>query len=275
VLASRPGIVFAVPGGLYEIEEREVALPTCDCDAWEAAEGKGPCPARVDGGLARTLVAVRRPDGEEIPIAEAPAAEGADGPAFGELESAAAVFASMGPYLFVRTDTRTLACGADRGDATADFSVFDIVAGRTVELLSDAEREAVLGREQAAAFELFAGDTLADAAHPEDLELTAMTPVIVPGAGIGLRYQFTARSSFAAADGTWSAYTRSVDVPAAVLPAAVAPFAAIPDALHSFPLPGEGLAIGGFAPVTATRADLAALELLFAAAPEEGNGEAP
>jgi hypothetical protein len=98
-------------------------------------------------------------------------------------------------------------------------------------------------------------------------------PVIVPGAGLGMRYQFSASSSFAASDGTWGAYTRSVDVAAAVLPAAVAPYAAIPPALYAFPCPGEGLAIGGFAPVTATELQLAALELLFTVAPKEADAE--
>jgi hypothetical protein len=273
VVASRPGITLAMPGGLYEIGTRDVRLPTCDCAAWEEAAQEGECPAIEDGAVASRLIAVRQPDGEESPITDPPEAIGDDGPSYGELESTAAVVASMGPYLFIRIDTRTMACGAAHESWSAEFAVFDLVAGRTVDLLTEEERIGVLGREQAAAFKLFEGDNLADAARPEDLELTMIAPVIVAGAGLGMRYQFSASSSFAASDGTWGAYTRSVDVPAAVLPAALAPYAAIPAALNAFPCPGEGLAIGGFAPVNATEVQLAALELLFTIAPKEADAE--
>jgi len=275
LVASRPGIVLALPGGLYKIETREVELPTCDCAAWDEAEQEGECPVVEDGAAVATLAAVRVLDGEEIPIT-APPEEAADGGgSYGELESKASVVASMGPYLFVRIDTRVMACGAAHDSWTAEFSVFDLVDGRTVELLSQEERLRVLGREQAAAFKLFEGDNLADAARPDDLELTMIAPVIVPGFGLGLRYQFSAGSSFAASDGTWGGYTRSVEVPAAELPAAIVPFAAIPEALYAFPVPGEGLAIGGFAPVTATQVELAALEQFFTTWPEEADADNP
>ena len=275
LVASRPGIVLALPGGVYEIEAREVAVPTCDCAAWGEAEQKGECPAAEGGAAVTILVAARLTDGEEWPITEPP--EGADGggPSYGELESVASVIASMGPYLFVRVDTRGMACGAPHDSSSSEFSVFDLVAGRTVDLLSPEERQRVLGREQAAAFKLFEGDTLAEAARPEDLDLTMIAPVILPGVGLSLRYQFSAGSSFAAADGAWGGYTRSVDVPAAELPAAIVPFAAIPEALYAFPCPGEGLAIGGFAPVTATQVELAALEHIFTTSQEEADADGP
>jgi hypothetical protein len=273
LVGSRPGIALALPSGVYEVGTRDVELPTCDCAAWEAAGQEGDCPAVEAGAVATTLFAVRRPGGEELAITDPPEASGDAGPSYSELESTASVIASMGPYLFVRVDTREMACGAAHESWSSEFSVFDLVAGRAVDLLTAEERAAVLGREQAAAFKLFEGDNLADAARPEDLELTMIAPVIVPGAGLGLRYQFTAGSSYAASDGEWGAYTRSVDVPAASLPAAVAPYAAIPPALNAFPYPGEGLAIGGFAPITATGDDLAALERLFTGAPEEADAE--
>jgi len=273
LIGSRPGILLALPGGLLEIRSREIRLPTCDCAAWDEAEGEGACPAIEENAVASTLFATTLPDGAELEITEPSEAEGADGPLYGELESKASVVASMGPYLFVRIDTRTMACGAARDTWSARFEVFDLVAGRTIEILSAEEKAVVLGREQAAAFKLFEGDNLVDAKRPEDLELTMIAPVIVAGAGLGLRYQFSAGSSFAASDGAWGAYTRSVDVPAAALPAAVAPYAAIPPALNAFPCPGEELAIGGFAPVTATGIEAAALAILFSTSPEDADAE--
>jgi hypothetical protein len=273
IIASRPGLLLAVPGGVYEVEERAVELPTCDCAAWEAAGREGACPAVAAGADVTRLVAVSRLDGEESPITDPPEAEDGNGPAFGELASRARVTASMGPYLFVRIDTRATACGAAHDTLSSELIVFDLVAGGAVDLFTEAERSALAGREQAAAFELFEGDTLVDAARPEDLELTMIAPSVLPGVGLGLRYQFSAGSSFAASDGAWGAYTRSVEVNAAALPASIAPFAEIPEALRTFPPPGEGLAIGGFAPITATTEQLAALERSFAAAEEDADAE--
>jgi hypothetical protein len=269
VIASRAGVVLSLAIGVVEIEAREVAQPTCDCAAEPSADaGPEDCPAAVDDGAQGTvLVAVRRPSGEELPVTEAPIAADESGPLYEALEFGSNVAASMGPYLFVRTDSRIFGCGAAHESWSADSQVFDLAAGETVELLSPEERARVLGREQAAAFKLFAGDTLVDAARPEDLALTMISPVILPGAGIGLRYQFTASSSFAASDGTWGAYTRSVDVPATELPRAIAPFAAIPSALRRLPLPKDAVAIGGFTVVVRTDEQLAALASLFLAGP--------
>lgn len=267
LVASRTGIVLALPTGLYEIREREVELATCDCAAWEESGREGACPAGEAGSIGVALVAIRQPDGEEIPIAGPAQTQGEDGPIYGALESVAAVAASVGPFLFVRVDTRGTVCGESHETWSADFSVFDLTTGAPVELLTPEERARVLGREQAAAFKMFEGDNLARAARPEDLELTMMMPVLVPGAGITLRYQFSASSSFNASDGTWGAYTRSVDVLAAEVPAAIAPYSPIPPALVKFPIPGEGLAIGGFSPISATGEELAALERLFSFEP--------
>jgi hypothetical protein len=275
LIGSRPGLLLALPGGVYEIETREVAVPTCDCAAWDEAEREGACPVLAEDGAAAILTGVRLADDEELAITAPP--DGADegGAPYGELESVASVVASMGPYLFIRIDTRLMACGAAHDSSTSEFLVFDLVAGRAVDLLTQEERIRILGREQAAAFKLFEGDTLARAAHPNDLELTMIAPVILPGLGVGLRYQFSAGSSFSDADGAWGGYTRSAEVLAAELPASIAPFAAIPEALYAFPCPGEGLAIGGFAPVTATAFELALLERAFTAAPEGADADSP
>ncbi len=269
MLGAAPGLILSLPEGLFSIEPREVELPTCDCAAEAAADaGVDGCPAAVEGGARGTvLVAVRLPGGEETPITEAPAAEDAAGPLYEALEFGSQVAASVGPYLFVRTDARTTACGAAHDGWSAAFSVFDLGAGEATELLTAEERARVLAREQTAAFKLFAGDPLVDAARPEDLELTMITPFAISGAGLGLRYQFSARSSFAASDGSWGAYTRSVEVPAAEIPSAIAPYAAIPPALMRFPIPVEGIAVGGFTPVFPTEEQLAEIARRFSAEP--------
>jgi hypothetical protein len=270
LLASRPGILLSLPTGLVEVREREIALPTCDCAAEPGDGGTEECPAIVEGGATGTvLVEALLPGGEELAVTEPPDATDDDVPLYEALEFGATVTASIGPFLFIRDDTRSLACGAAHEGWSSQFEVFDVAAGETTELLSEEERAQVVGREQTTAFKLFAGDTLVDAARPEDLELTMISPIVLPGAGVGLRYQFTARSSFAASDGTWGAYTRSVDVPAASLPAALVPFSLVPRALRRFPLPRPELAVGGFARVTPTGEQLAELGRLFSLTPEE------
>jgi hypothetical protein len=269
LLAKREGVVLSLPNGLFEIQSREASQPTCDCSAQPPEDaGAESCPAVVASGASgHVLVAVRLTDGEEIPMTAAPKAEDSSGPLYEALEFGSAVTASVGPYVFVRTDIRTYACGAAHDDWSSEFQVFDLESGEMVDLLSEEERARILSREQKAAFALFEGDTLVDAERPEDLELTMITPVLLPGAGLSLRYQFTARSSFAASDGTWGAYTRSVDVPAAEMPAAMAPFQRTPVAIKRFIWPGEGLVVGGYSLVVATEEQLLALARLFSAAP--------
>lgn len=270
VLGRRPGILLALPDGVVEVREREVSLPTCDCAAEPGDGGTAECPAVIEGGATgAVLVAARLPDGDEIGITEAPEASDHGVPLYEALEFGAEITASVGPFLFVRADERSLACGAAHDDWSARFEVFDAAAGEPTGLLSEEERARLLDREQAAAFRLMAGDTLADAARPEDLELTMITPVAGPGGALGLRYQFSARSSFAASDGTWGAYTRSVDVPAASLPAALLPFAPVPRALAGFPPPEPGLRFGGYTRLAPAGEQLAALARLFSSAHPE------
>jgi hypothetical protein len=269
VLGARDGIVLSLPEGLFEIDARDAYVPTCDCGAEpDAGAPEDACPAAIEAGAAgKVLVAVRQEDGAEFPITQVPDAADADGPLFEALEFGAEATASVGPYLFVRSDARSSSCGSSREELRSDFTVFDLSSGGAVDLLSEKDLAAILAKEQTAAFKLFADDPHVDAKRPEDLELTAMEPVFIAGAGVAMRYQFSARSSFEASDGAWGAYTRSVEVPAGALPAALAPYAAIPDAVDVFMQPSDDYTVGGFFPVSAAGEQLAALARLFSAEP--------
>lgn len=271
ILASREGLVLTAGEGVWDLSWRDVDVPLCDCDRWNEADLEGNCPPSEDVAIASIPVLTDLVSGEEILPIEAPDTEPEDGPVDVELQYHVDLLTSVGPFLFFRYGQHGLGCGAAHDTWAEEFLVFDLAAGEPTDLLTDAEREAVNEGERAEAYEQIRADNLVAVEGPDDLDLTVIEPVMVPGMGLAFRYQFTASSSFADSDGNWGAYSRSVVVPASEVPAALQPYMLLPPALASFNLIDEELTIGGWMTVTADEAQLTALARAFTMEEPTGN----
>ena len=115
-----------------------------------------------------------------------------------------------------------------------------------------------------------ADDPAVDVAGPDDVDLAAAIPRWVAGAGLQLEYRFTAESSHAASDDTWSSYTRSVVVPARALPEALVPFAALPPVAAGLGPLDPDVRIGGWALVSAPPVEAGAMLEAFLGEPGSG-----
>ena len=175
----------------------------------------------------------------------------------------AAVTASVGPYLFIRSSEEIMACGAAHNSWSSRFTVFDVAGRETVEILTDEERAVILEEEQTAAFNEVRTDNLVTVDRPEDLDLTTIKPGLLPGVGLTIHYQFTADSSFADSDDNWGSYSRSVIVPARNFPEALSPYAALPPAMSTFAFFSGDIQLGGWIPITGEGDQIAALAKAF------------
>lgn len=259
VVAVRPGLLIPAGDALFEWRETAVELPLCDCDRFDEAGREGPCPATDEPATARRVALVDLVSGDEIELLPVPAIDPSVGPELVDYRGTAAPLATVGPYVFVRHGVETLTCGAAHNSWSGGFTIYDLDRRAPTELLDATDRERIAAAERDSAFQLFAGDTLAEAARPDDLELTVIEPAYVPGLGLTLTYQFTADASFADSDDNWGAYSRSVRVGARTLPTALVPFAPLPPALQNLVLTGDDVRVGGWAPVAGTAAMMAVL----------------
>ncbi len=263
ILASREGLLFPMADGIWEIETRTIDLPLCDCDTWTDDGMEGPCPKSDETATGETIVLVNLRNDEELsplPLVESMDEEGL---VYTDHSFGAAVIASVGPYLFIRSSEEVLACGAAHNSWSSQFTVFDVAGRETVEILTDEERARILEEEQTSAFNGIRSDNLVNVDRPEDLELTTIKPGLLPGVGLTIHYQFTADSSFADSDDNWGSYSRSVIVPARNFPEALAPYAALPPAMSTFAVFSDDLRLGGWIPITGEGEQIAAIAKAF------------
>ncbi len=266
VVAAVEGLVLPLDGRVWVWRAEKVPIVLCDCPAWEVAGMESACPASAEtahGTYARLEDLVT---GEVLEILPAPVTDTEDGPAFADFGFGMEPVGAVGPYLFVRTYEQSLGCGAAHHSWASTFTAFDISAGEPVDILAAHERAAVENNEREAAFSAMRGDPLAQAQSAADLELTAIEPTWVTGAGLQLRYQFTAGASFADSDDSWGSYSRSISVPAKGIPEALLPFALLPQALENTILPGGEPRVAGVAVADGSPEQLAALARLFGGA---------
>jgi hypothetical protein len=262
-LAAVDGLVLPLDGRVWVWRAEKVPIVLCDCAAWEEAGLEGGCPPSAElahGTFARLEDLV---SGEVLEFLPAPVTETEEGPVFADFGFGIEPVGAVGPYLFVRGYEQSLGCGAAHHSWASTFEVFDLAAGEPVEILGADELAAIDRGEREAAFAAMRGDPLVSVKKAEDLELTAIEPTWVTGAGLSLRYQFTAGASFAASDDSWGSYSRSISVPARGIPAALLPFAALPAALENSVLPGGEPRVAGVAVAEGTPEQLATLAALF------------
>ncbi len=263
ILASREGLLFPMTDGIWEIETRTIDLPLCDCETWTDDGMEGPCPVSDETATGEIIVLVNLRNGEElfpVPLAETTDEED---PAFTDHSFAAAVIASVGPYLFIRSSEEILACGAAHNSWSSQFTVFDVAGRQTVEIITDEERAEIMKEEQTSAFNEIRSDNLVTVDRPEDLELTTIKPGLLPGVGLTIHYQFTADSSFSDSDDNWGSYSRSVTVPARNFPEALVPYAALPPAMSTFAVFSGDIRLGGWIPIAGEGDQIAALAKAF------------
>jgi len=144
-----------------------------------------------------------------------------------DLSQQAEVLASVGPYAFVASRLYANSCGA-HGNTTMRFQVLDLDTGQPVELIDSAGRARLAASDRGQVAAAFKADSAASGVeHPDSAVLTLLAPAFA-GDRLTLSYQFTADACYACGDDRWSAYSRSVRLPAAELPAALEPYARTP-----------------------------------------------
>ena len=153
---------------------------------------------------------------------------------------------SVGPYLFVEQSQYTYACGA-HGSTGTSFLVWDIDAGRPVDLLAAVPDRAELRSEAARRFKEDEHELGAafGAALPRLTELLPVMRTVGSGRRLAFEAQLTIETCYACSDGLWSSYTRSVRVPAAP-PAVLSPFSELPSGVATFLLHRPDLTLGGW-----------------------------
>jgi hypothetical protein len=186
----------------WSSEVTEVPIATRDCEegaAQPAQEGRGVRVRLVPTDSSRQALEIVAP---------------AAGDAANEIDQAARLLASIGPYVFVEESTFTYTCGA-HGNVGVTFAVWNLDEGRAVDMLSDLpDREHLLASGKRA---IDAMPDAVDFSRPEDPPaLTELLPRVGPHGRLEASALVTVASCYACTAGGWSSYTVSTEVPASI-----------------------------------------------------------
>lgn len=146
--------------------------------------------------------------------------------AVAEIGQEALLLGSVGPLAFVRSRTWLFSCGA-HGTTADSFQVIDLARRGPAALLDDSARAAVVEAYRADATSAFLADSSPEPPETDSMFLSMVVPRL-RGERLELAYQFSAYSCYICSDFRWSAYTRSVQLPARELPPLLNAFAAVP-----------------------------------------------
>jgi hypothetical protein len=233
IAGRRTGLFLAGGSRVWQWREleRETLEADCGCLERARAEGGGAQATCNRRGSAREAVLVDVETERQSPLFSIPQSGDRDLPH--ELARTPRPLISVGRYLFAKERTYTYACGAAHGYGSAELSVFDLVSGERVEILSGAERRRAQRREGARAFEKHERLGGSRAASLRDLRLTQVVPEYAPDARLAVSYQFTKEDCYACSDNHWASYTRSVQVVGRRLPRKLVRFARLPRAIRA------------------------------------------
>lgn len=222
-------VLFALAAGSQSCAGRERTGETRERDSTEVAPATDS--TEIDSTRAVDLVEVGGPG--RLAVLEAPSEQLLKEQFIGEFDHSSSLRGSLGPYLFVLTQTFTYACGAAH---PARWAMFDIVNARTGgkdSLLSLAGLARMERDLLPAAVAVFNSPDSEEVFNADSATLTALLPSFTEGR-LALSYQFTASTSYAGSDGLWSSYTRSVMVPGREVPEALRDYEGVPQPVQDF-----------------------------------------
>ncbi len=250
IVASRSGLLLPTRSGLWELGEVEVEVPLCDCELWTKRKRTGECPPAEEVAYANLPRMNDLITDSEVELVPRPAAQAEKSLLDSQFSSTVSVTGSVGPFLFISQSVERVTCGSGHVSSKSTFLVFDVESRQPVTLFEPDERQRMLENEQTVAYEQFRSDPNIRIKSPDDLQLTRIEVGLVPGVGLTLGYQFTARASFADSKGNRSEYVRSTTIAVKKLPRALIPYAEFPSGLQRFVVLDEGIRIGGWVPIT-------------------------
>jgi hypothetical protein len=257
-VATRPGVLIAWNGVLWEWREEPQAVPLHDCADLDRGEA---APAVAEARVIHA--AVRRPGRpEQLVVGRAYEGFAAD------LHHGVSLVASVGPYLFVEQNLYLYGCGA-HGNLAHSAMVWDLRRGAAVPpdrfVTGDLRGPAAEQLAAEAAAEEDGFDPFLHARRPralgdddrlvvaDEVELVAVRPRY-DAAALRVAYLFTADACYACGDGDSSSYTRGTEVAAPRLPALLAPYATLPPPVASFVAASTEYTFGGAGSVSGREA---------------------
>jgi hypothetical protein len=231
ILSRQDGIRILAAGTEWRCEVRVEPVATSPC------EGPSPQPAQAGSGVRVRLVpedASRAPLEIVTPF---PGDQATD------VNQAARLLASIGPYVFLEESTYTYTCGA-HGNTGVSFTVWNLEEGRPIDMLSDLpDREHILALGKSA---IDAKPNAIDFSRPSDPPaLTELLPRIGRHGQLEATALVTVASCYACTEGGWSSYTVSTPVPV-TLPWRLRAMGAPPRAVAIFVDGHPELTVGGY-----------------------------
>jgi hypothetical protein len=231
ILSRRDGVRISAAGTEWkcEVTVERVATSPCEGGPQQAAqEGRGVRVRLVPQDTSKAPLEIVRP----FPGDQA-----------NDVQQAARLLASVGPYLFLEESTYTYTCGA-HGNTGVSFAVWDLDEGRSVDMLSDLpDREHILAAGKSA---IDARPDAIDFSRPSDPPaLTELLPRIGQHGQLEATALVTVASCYACTEGGWSSYTVSTQVPV-TLPWRLRGVGAPPRAVGAFVDGHPDLTVGGY-----------------------------
>jgi hypothetical protein len=246
IIGSHSGLLFPASSGVWELRDFEVENPLCDCELWTQQKMIGECPQAENGASAMMPRLVDLVSDKNVELLPQEEDQEKKSSIDSEFTSSISITGSVGPYLFISRTVERLPCGNGKTSSSSDYLVFDVDKGEPVDIFEPEERTRLLETEQTEAFEGIRSDPSISAESPSDLELTQIEPVVIPGSGLTLSYQFTTSVFFSDSKGGRSVYSRSVTVTAKQLPQALAPHASLPLGLQNVVVLSDEIRLGGW-----------------------------
>lgn len=250
IVASRSGLLLPANSGLWELREVDVEVPLCDCELWTKRKRMGECPRAGESADVNLPIIVDLITGSEVELLPTTEVQEQASLIDSQYTSVVSITGSVGPYLFISKSVERTRCGDGNVLSDTTFLVFDINSKQRVTVFEPDERQKVLENEQMAAYEQFRSDPNIRIKSPEDLEFTRIDVGLLPGVGLALGYQFTARAFYADSQGNRSAYVRSTTITAEEIPRALVPYAEFPPGLYHFVMTSEEIRVGGWVSIT-------------------------
>ncbi len=207
VLNEERGIIIATSKGemKWKATEKEINLAGC-------GHGDGTAPVPSKGTI--TIASLVPVNGEGSQSIVDPT--GAEGDDIEDLQHAAGLVGSIGPYLFIHESSYIYACGA-HGGTTMAAMVWDAEQGKAVNVLAELPGKDALATKAKKILDE-AGDGLGDADDEAKPEPVILLPVYGDRGALRLDVQFAGWACYACSDGQWSSYTRSAAVPTEWIP---------------------------------------------------------
>jgi len=228
VVAEREGLWLGSPDGLWEATE--VARPGrelfCQCEGWDGFSE--PPDACIYDVPVVTPGLVHLDDGIDLRAD----ADAADLTTWGQSHRSWTLRGTVGPLVFLERCIDETACGSAHPSTTCRFELWNIALQSPVpidEIFDDGRVPDVLYDRAMAAF------AARDGVHIEPGEVFATAARVAWDAEGALRLfvQFTMPASYADSDGSWSSYSRSLELEAE-LPELLRTQRHTPDAVRGF-----------------------------------------